>query len=260
MQLGARRAERPVEKIGRRLGCLRACIRAGRIARERRLGGFGKAGDRRAAARERPRRRAGPVPAGGPRRHRRPERRDRGAADGRGRALRLAREPLLQRAHHDRTHQPGLAEAHLGLRRMHVHVHIARIDAHKQSNDRVPVARQIIGVGRPHGADQQFVAHRAIVDEEILPERVGAGERRQRGEAFDHQTIAAAGDLDRVAAELGTEDVDKAREAPDRARHGGCPGDRRTLLERERERHVRPAHRKPAHHLAQSFRLRAVAL
>ncbi len=92
--------------------------------------------------------------------------------------------------HDQRAHQPGIAEAHLGLGRVHVGVDLARVERDEQRHHRMAVARQIVGIGRAHRAEDQLVAHRAAVDEQILPERVGAGQRRRRGEAFDHDALA----------------------------------------------------------------------
>ena len=135
VHLRARGAERPVEQVGRRLAAMRARVGRRRADIESGLRGLGEAGSdgqRGAAAARRhgPRRRAPPVPA----------RRGRGATAGRNAAivalppvrrcaLAVARERLLQRAHDQRAHQAGVAEAHLGLGRMHVDVDLARIDA-----------------------------------------------------------------------------------------------------------------------------------
>ena len=57
------------------------------------------------------------------------------------------------------------------------------------------------------------MSHRAAVDEEILAERIGARERGQRGEALDREARVAAAHLDRVGAEIATENVGEPREA-----------------------------------------------
>ena len=101
---------------------------------------------------------------------------------------------------------------------MHVDVDLARIERHEQGHQRMAVARQIIGVSGAHRADQKLVAHRAAVDEQILPERVRPRQRRQRGETFDRDAVALGGDLDRVGAEFGAEHVAEPREPPGRAR------------------------------------------
>ena len=143
----------------------------------------------------------------------RAERRDGGAAAGRRGAAALARQPFLQRVHQQRAHQAGIAEPHLGLGRMHVHVHLARRQRDEQRDDRMAVARQIVGVGAAHHAEQQLVAHRPAVDEQILPERVGARERRQRDDAFDRDVLALAFDLDGVGAKLSVRECRRAAPA-----------------------------------------------
>ena len=122
------------------------------------------------------------------------------------------------------------------------------------------VARQIIGIGGAHHADQELVAHRPAVDEQILPERVGAGERRQRRIALDRKPVASAAHLHRVGAELGAENVGEARELPGRAGECRRPAHRSALLAREGERHIRSAHGQATYHVADRFAFAAVAL
>ncbi len=201
-----------------------------------------------------------PVPRAAPRQRHRAERGDGRAAAGGGSALALARERLGQRADQHAAHEPAVAEAHLGLGRMHVDVDLARIERDEQRNDRMAVARQIIGIGGAHHADQELVADRAAIDEEILAERIGARERGQRGEALDREARVAAPHLDRIGAELAAENVGEPRQTSARAGERGGPGDRRALLARKREGDVGPAHRQPAHHLANRLAFAAVAL
>ena len=130
VDLRARRAERPIDQVGRRLR-LEAHVGRRRADIEGRLVLFGKRGG--AGKGRHPadgiRRRALPVPIAGPRRDHRAERGDcRAAAIGRG-ALALARQPVLQRMHDQRAHQAGIAETHFRFRRMHVGVDLARIAA-----------------------------------------------------------------------------------------------------------------------------------
>ena len=84
-----------------------------------------------------------------------------------------------------------IAKAHLGLGGMHVDVDLARIERDEQRHQRMAVARQIVRIGAAHHADEQLVAHRPAIDEEILAERIGARERRQRRKAFEGETLAA---------------------------------------------------------------------
>ena len=109
---------------------------------------------------------------------------------GRG-ALALARQRLLQRAHDQPAHQAGVAETHLGLSRVHIDIDLARLEG-RTAPAAEAVARQIIGIGAAHRADQKLVAHRAAVDEQILPERVGARQRRQSRKAADRTPSRSA--------------------------------------------------------------------
>ena len=120
------------------------------------------------------------------------------------------------------------------------------------------IARQIVGVGPAHGAEQELVAHRPSVDEQILAERVGARQRRQRRVAIDGDALAFRRDLDRVGAELGAEHVAEPGEPSGRAGQRGGERHRRALFAGEREGHVRPAHGEAAHHFAHRLGLGAV--
>ena len=81
----------------------------------------------------------------------------------------------------------------------------------KQRHHRLPSARQIIGIGRMQRADHQLVAHRTTVDEQILPERIGARVGRQRREAFDMQAFASGRNRDRIGAKVRAENIAKPR-------------------------------------------------
>ena len=175
-------------------------------------------------------------------------------------ALAFAQQRPLQRGDQQGAHQRRIAEAHFCFRGVHVDVDLARIERDEQRDDRMAVARQIVGIGAAHHADQELVAHRPAVDEEILPERIGAGVGRQRREAFDGHAVALALHLDRIGAELVAENVGQACKLSGRARQRRRPGDRRALFAGERERDVRPAHRQTAHDLADVLAFGAVAL
>ena len=143
---------------------------------------------------------------------------------------------------------------------MHVDVDLARIERDEQRQQRMPVARQIIGISAAHRADQKLVAHRPAVDEQILAERIGARQRRQRGKAVDDDALAFGRDLDRVGAEIGAEHVAEPRQPPGRAGQRRGKGHRRALLAGQREGDIGPAHGEPAHHFAHGFGLGAVEL
>jgi hypothetical protein len=57
---------------------------------------------------------------------------------------------------------------------MHVDIDLTRLQRDEQGQQRMAAEGQIVGVSATHRADQKLVAHRTAVDEEILPERVGA--------------------------------------------------------------------------------------
>ncbi len=204
-------------------------------------------------------RRIAPVPAAA-RRGVRAERRDGRIAAGRGHALRVARQRLLQGAHDRGTHQPGIAEAHLGLGRMHVHVDLARLDRDEQRHHRMAVARQIVRVGAAHRAEQQPVAHRAAVDEQILRERIALRVSRQRRVTLDGQALASAAHLDGICPEVGAQHIAEPREPPRGPGQRRPPRDGAALLAREREGDIRPAHGEAAHHVADRLGLGAVGL
>ena len=141
----------------------------------------------------------------------------RAIAVGRG-ALAFAGEAFLQRMHDQRAHQAGIAEPHLGLGGMHIGVDLLRIERDEQRHHRMAVARQIVGIGRAHRAEDQLVAHRAAVDEQILPERVGAGQRRRGGKAFDHDAVALGAHFDGAGAKIRAQDIAEPRQP------AGAPG------------------------------------
>ena len=161
-----------------------------------------------------------------------------------------------KRADDQAAHQAGIAEAHLGLGRMHVHVDLARIERDEQRHHRMAVARQIVGVGGAHRADQQLVAHRPVVDEQILPERIGAGVGRQGGKAFDGQALAPGARPRRHWRGNPRRECRRAARAARPARQRRGPGHRRALLARQREGDIGPAHRQAPHDLAHGLGLR----
>ena len=77
--------------------------------------------------------------------------------------------------HDQRTHEAGVAEAHLGFGRVHICIHFLVVERDEQRHDRMPVARQIVRIGSAHRAQYEFVAHGAAVDEQILPQGIRLG-------------------------------------------------------------------------------------
>ncbi len=124
----------------------------------------------------------------------------------------------------------------------------------------MPVARQVVGIGRAHRAEHQPVAHRAAVDEEILRERVAFRVSRQCRPALEDKPLAPALHRDGVLPEVRAQHIAEPCEPPRRPRQSRSPGNRRTLFARQRKRNIRPAHREPAHHVADRFGLGAIGL
>ena len=112
-----------------------------------------------------------------------------------------------ERVDDERAHEGRIAEAHLGLRRVHVNVDLVRRQRNEQRKQRVTPARHEVAVSCAHGADQQFVLHRAAVDEEILLAGIGAVQSRQPGKARDTHPSRVAGDRKRVVHELAAHDA-----------------------------------------------------
>jgi len=139
---------------------------------------------------------------------------------------------------------------------VHVGVDLACVERHEQSQQRIAVARQIIGIGAAHCADQKLVAHRTAVDEEILSERIGARQRRQSGKAFDPHALALGIDGNRIGAEIRTQHIAQPRQFVIRR----SPSDRRAFLAGEGEGDIRPAHGQTPHHFAHRFSFAAVGL
>ena len=120
--------------------------------------------------------------------------------------------------HNQRPNQPGVAEPQFGLGRMHVDVDLTRRKRDEQRQHGMPVARQIVGIGRTYRAEQKLVPHRTAVDEQILAERVRPRQCGQRRIAVDDDTLALRGDLDRIGAKLRPEHIAEPRQPTGSAR------------------------------------------
>jgi hypothetical protein len=66
---------------------------------------------------------------------------------------------------------------------MDVDVDLVRVEVEEQHDGRMAVARHGVGIGAADGAEQQAVADRPAVDEEVLARRRRLAEGRQAGEA-----------------------------------------------------------------------------
>ena len=103
-----------------------------------------------------------------------------GMLDG-AKALRIERAAQARDDH--AANQRRVAETHLGLGGVDIDVHLQRRDVEEQGDDRMAIARQHVGIGAAQRADQQPVADRAAIDEQILMIAHAAIVGRQRGHA-----------------------------------------------------------------------------
>ena len=268
VHLRARGAERPVEQVGRGLGDLDAGgrprprrrrtpparLRQSPVGRAQAAsaprGGSGRDGERRQShCRARG--------SGG-----RAERRDgRGAAGRSPRAGRRARAPPCSACISSARTRP-LSRKRTSVLAGCTFTSTSRGgERHEQRHHRMAVARQIVGIGAAHDADQQLVAHRAAVDEEILPERVGAAVASAARHSPRPRRRRARPRTSTALARKSAPSTSASRASrPGRAGQRRGPGHRRALLAGEREGDVRPAHGEPAHHLAHGLGFAAVAL
>src|SRR5450432_3440917 len=92
---------------------------------------------------------------------------------------------LPDRADDKAAHQAAIAKAHLRLGGMDVDVDVAGVAFNEECDDGVAVAREIVEIGGAQGAGEQFVAHGAAVDVEILRRRVALAEGRKSGKAAE---------------------------------------------------------------------------
>ena len=108
-------------------------------------------------------------------------------------------------------HQGGVAKPDFGLGRVDVDVDLVLGAVEEQGHDRVAVARQQILIGAAHRADQELVAHRAAVDDEVLVARQGPVQGRQTGEAAEAETAALGLDFERILGKVAAEQGGEAR-------------------------------------------------
>ncbi len=103
-----------------------------------------------------------------------------------------------------------VAEAHLGLGRMHIDIDAGRVEFEEQDVGRVALAVQDVGPGLARGVGQQLVADEAAIDEEVLLVAPGARIGRQRGEPREAQRPGAGVERARMGEELVADDFPRA--------------------------------------------------
>ena len=143
----------------------------------------------------------------------------------------------------------GVAEPHLGLGRMDVDVDLVRParreTARPSGGGRAPAHP----VGAAHRADQQFVAHRPAVDDEVLVARQGAVQGRQADQPGEPKTAALGVDRHRILGEFAAQQRRRAGPAPARARRSGEPQQDALFVAGHREGDLRIGHRQPPHRI-----------
>ena len=96
---------------------------------------------------------------------------------------------------------------------MDVDVDVLGRKLEEQRQHRVAVAREHVGIGAAHRADQQPVLHRTAVDEQVLVVGDAAVVGRQAGNAREARRPAFHVEHDRVAGQLaGDQQGDASRE------------------------------------------------
>src|SRR5947209_20132324 len=85
-----------------------------------------------------------------------------------GAALALFVERLAEAADDQPANRRGIAEANLGLGRMHVDVDLLQRNVEEQGSDWMAVARNKVAIGRTKRTDEQAVLHWPRIDEQIL--------------------------------------------------------------------------------------------
>ena len=113
---------------------------------------------------------------------------------------------------HELMYCARVAEAHLGLGRVHIHIDHAGVDIDEQHISRLALVVQHIGIGLANRVRQQFIAHKATVDEQVLAVAPGTRIARQRNPAADRKCRTALADFDTGIGEFLTEHRAHARE------------------------------------------------
>ena len=201
-----------------------------------------------------------PIPIGRARERRGTKSREHHAVAVRGRAPSFARQTFLQRMHDQRAHQSGVSESHFRLRGMDIGVDLLRVCCDEQRHHRMTVARQVIGIGRAHRAQNQLVTHRTAVDEQILAERIRAGQRRRGSEPLDDYALAFGAHRDGRGTESPPRMSPSRAQSSRRSRQRRRPGRWRTPFACEGKTDIRPRHCQPPHHLADRLGFRPIGL
>ena len=125
---------------------------------------------------------------------------------------------------------------------MHIDVDESRIAFDEQGQRRMAVARQEIGIGAAHRADQQLVAHRPAVDEQKLHLRIGAVVGGNAGKAEDAHAFARGLHRHGIVGELAAHQARQALEAAREQIGFGRKIEHALAVQRQRESDVGARH------------------
>ena len=214
----------------------------------------GRAGAQSARSRRRQRPRAGRNAA---------EHRPAGGARRRG--ARRRRAPGAARRSPGRAPAPGSRKRTSALAGWTLTSTTSGSQLEKQRRRRMPVAGQQVGIGRPQRAEQQLVAHRPAVDEEVLRHRRAARVGRQRREARRDAARRASASMRSAFATKSGPSIARSRAPSPSKRSPGSGVEPQHLARRlgvgavgQGEGDPGRGHRQAAHHLADRLRLRPV--
>ncbi len=151
--------------------------------------------------------------AGGPSRRRtgeaqRPARQG-GGAIARGKPGPVSRhgggEGARERADDEAAHAGRVAEAQLGLRRVHVHVDLLGGQVERQRHHRIATGGDHLAIADAHGGAQQRIGDWPAVHHQMQLRRAGAGQAGQRREAGQPEPAALGGHGNERGGGLGAE-------------------------------------------------------
>ena len=144
-------------------------------------------------------------------------------------------------------HAARLAETHLELLRMRIHIHQRRVHLQVQHVRAKPPVEQHVLIGKARRARDQLVAHEAAVQKGELQIGLTAREGRQREPPGHAQRLHLVGELDHVRCELLAADLRHPRE-PLRGRTRRRQRPDALAVVREREADRKPRQREPFQH------------
>ena len=160
-------------------------------------------------------------------------------------ALVARRQRAAQARDDEAAHALCIAEPHLGLGGVDVHVDFFCRQVEEQRQHRVAIPREHVGIGAADCTGEQAVLHRAAVDEQILVVGHAAIVGRQARDPGQAHVAAVHVDRDAVVLELARDQLRDAVGQPFPA----LQREDSPLAVIEADRHVGPRHGKPHDHV-----------